>query len=140
MTSTNSQISKLLQHAITMQQTAICTYSKFPVGAALLTDTQIIIGGCNIESISYGLTMCTERVAIFSALAQGHKNFTYLALVTNSAVFPCGACRQMIYEFCPQAQILIATPEKIITTSTAQELMPHAFCNLNSPSEKGLIS
>lgn len=140
MTSTNLQISKLLQHAAAMQQTAICTYSKFSVGAALLTDTQIIIGGYNIESISYGLTMCAERVAIFSALAQGHKNFTHLALVINSAVFPCGACRQMIYEFCPQAQILIATPEKIITTSTAQELMPHAFCSLSTPSEKGLIS
>ena len=140
MTSKNVPVLKLLQHATAMQQTAICPYSKFSVGASLLTDTGIIIGGCNIESISYGLTMCAERVAIFSALAQGHKNFTHLALVTNSAVFPCGACRQMIYEFCPHAQILIATPEKIITTSTAQELMPHAFCNLNTPSEKGLIS
>ncbi|MBP6892555.1 cytidine deaminase [Candidatus Babeliales bacterium] len=140
MTSINVQFTKLLQHATEMQQLAICSYSKFPVGASLLTDTGIIIGGCNIESISYGLTMCAERVAIFSALAQGYKNFTHLALVTNSAVFPCGACRQMIYEFCPQAQILIAIPEKIITTSTAQELMPHAFCNFNSTSEKRLIS
>ena len=129
MSSNHSNLKPLLDHATKMQQKALCFYSKFQVGAALQTIDGTIIGGFNIESASYGLTMCAERVALFSALAQGHTVFTHLALVTNSGVFPCGACRQMIYEFCPEAQILIATERNLITTTTSQELMPHAFCN-----------
>lgn len=121
----------LLQHAQLMQQNALCFYSKFQVGAAIQTIDGTIIGGFNIESASYGLTMCAERVAIFSALAQGHTTFTHLALVTNSGVFPCGACRQMIYEFCQDAKIIIASTTEIIKIMTAQELMPEAFCNKN---------
>lgn len=113
--------------ARTMQKNALCNYSHFAVGAALQTPQEINIGGFNIESASYGLTMCAERVALFAALAQGHREFNHLVLVTNTASFPCGACRQMLYEFCPNALITIATPTEIITTCTIASLMPHAF-------------
>ena len=73
--------------------------------------------------------MCAERVAIFSALTSGHSTFTHLVLVTDNGVFPCGACRQVIYEFCSEASIIIATPQAIIATTTIKELMPHAFCD-----------
>jgi len=113
--------------ARTMQQNAMSLYSNFSVGAALETSQNNSIGGFNIESASYGLTMCAERVALFCALAQGHREFTHVVLVTNTASFPCGACRQMLYEFCPNALITIATPSKIITTCSVQSLIPHAF-------------
>jgi cytidine deaminase len=123
----NSQISSLICHARSMQKQALCTYSNFPVGAAILTDTNQIIGGFNVESASYGLTMCAERVALYHALVQGFKNFTHVALVTDTASFPCGACRQMLYEFCPQADIIIATPEQVLSTHLMNSLLPHGF-------------
>lgn len=126
-----------LQIARNMQQKALCHYSNFAVGAAVQTKENQIIGGCNIESASYGLTICAERVAIFSALAQGHTNFTHIVLVTDTASFPCGACRQILYEFCPDAQITIATSDKIINTVTVKSLMPYAFsqADLNQKKE-----
>ncbi|HSW75640.1 MAG TPA: cytidine deaminase [Candidatus Saccharimonadales bacterium] len=126
---TSTYLSDLISHAATMQQQAIATYSNFKVGASLRSIDGTFIGGFNIESVSYGLTMCAERVAIFSALTSGHKQFTHLALVTDHGVFPCGACRQLLYEFCNNASIIIATPQAIIATTTSIELMPHAFCN-----------
>lgn len=117
----------ILTTAQDMQKKALCLYSQFPVGAAVQTDDHQIVGGFNIESASYGLTICAERVAIFSALAQGHKNFTHIALVTNTGSFPCGACRQILYEFCPKAHITIATKDKIINTIAVVDLMPYAF-------------
>ncbi|MBI2344989.1 cytidine deaminase [Candidatus Dependentiae bacterium] len=96
-----------LQIARDMQKNALCFYSKFQVGAAIQTEENQIVGGCNIESASYGLTICAERVAIFSALAQGYKKITHIALVTDTGSFPCGACRQILYEFCKNAHITI---------------------------------
>lgn len=122
-------IHALIQHARDMQQRAHAPYSNFYVGAAVQTDCGKLFGGCNIESISYGLTICAERVAIFNAIAHGYNSFTHLALVTNSGAYPCGACRQIIYEFCPNASIIIAT-ERSINYTTAHELLPHAFKDL----------
>ena len=119
-----------------MQQRAHAPYSSFFVGAALETDEQTIIGGCNIESASYGLTMCAERVALFQALSQGFKNFTSLVLVSDSGAYPCGACRQLLYEFAPDASIIIATPSKIIEQTSVKLLFPHAFCNKNLALQK----
>lgn len=116
-----------LQTARDMQKKALCFYSKFPVGASVATQDNQVIGGFNIESASYGLTICAERVAIFSALAQGHQDFTHITLVTDTGSFPCGACRQILYEFCPKAYITIATQTKIINTVPIVDLMPHAF-------------
>jgi cytidine deaminase len=125
-----------LQIARNMQKKAFCPYSNFAVGAAVQTKDHQIIGGCNIESASYGLTICAERVAIFSALAQGHTDFNHVVLVTNTASYPCGACRQILYEFCPDAQITITTPNKIINTVTVKSLMPYVFCQADLNKKK----
>ncbi len=120
-----------LQTARDMQKKALAFYSKFFVGAAVQTENNQIVGGFNIESASYGLTICAERVAIFSALAQGHKNFSHIVLITDTASFPCGACRQILYEFCPHAYITIATQTKIINTVAVVDLMPYAFSQMD---------
>lgn len=129
MTENTSVLQNLTDHAIAMKKQALCMYSNFQVGAALLSTNGNITGGFNIESASYGLTMCAERVALFSALAQNQKHFTHMALVTDPGAFPCGACRQLIYEFCPNITIIIATPTKIIMTLQAKDLLPYGFCN-----------
>ena len=87
------EIKKLISHAIIAQNRAIASYSNYPVGAALLTIDQSIILGCNIESKAYPTTICAERVAIFSALSQGHNQFKALALITKDGAYPCGSCR-----------------------------------------------
>ena len=116
----------LIQKAKEMQQRAHAPYSNFHVGAVVQTDDEQIFGGCNIESASYGLTVCAERVAIFHAIAQGHSNFTHLVLTSDSGAYPCGACRQIIYEFCSKATIIIVTQSSVEYT-TSKKLLPHAF-------------
>lgn len=119
---------KLILKAIEAQKMAKAPYSQYPVGAALLTTNNNVIMGCNIESKAYPTTLCAERVAIFSALAQGHTNFKALALITLDGAFPCGACRQIIYEYTDNISIYIATnkSEKFNTISI-DELLPHPF-------------
>src|SRR2546423_8194897 len=92
------------------RQRAIAPYSKFKVGAALLTNTGQIIIGANVESASYGLTCCAERVALFTALAQGENDFEAIAVVarTDRGPMPCGACRQLLAEYAPTARVLVA--------------------------------
>lgn len=119
----------IVQHARLAQTKALCSYSQFPVGACLLSDHDNLSTGFNIESASYGLTMCAERVALYNALSKGYRHHTYMALVTNTGSFPCGACRQVLYEYCPNLTIIIATPTEIITTSTIEALLPHGFGN-----------
>ena len=89
---------ELIQHAHLAQERAKAPYSHYSVGAALLTEDNTIILGCNIESKAYPTTLCAERVAIFSALAQGYEIFNAMALVTADGAFPCGSCRQIIHD------------------------------------------
>ncbi len=93
---------ELAQKAVEAKTNAIPTYSNFHVGAALLTKDDKIIIGANIENASYGLTMCAERVAVFTALIQGERNFKAIAIAGDSENYlpPCGACRQILLEFC----------------------------------------
>lgn len=86
---------------------AYAPYSKFLVGAALLTESGLVVSGCNIENISYGLTMCAERVCIGRAIDQGEKSFRLLTIVadTETPIVPCGACRQVLAEFAPSLVI-----------------------------------
>ena len=88
---------------------AYCRYSKFRVGAAVLTADGEIVAGCNVENASYGLTMCAERSAIFQAVAQGHRDLKAVVIVTptRSPTPPCGACRQVINEFGPNAEVFL---------------------------------
>tara|TARA_Y100001968_G_C19427292_1_gene755076 strand:+ start:1145 stop:1522 length:378 start_codon:yes stop_codon:yes gene_type:complete len=119
---------KLILKAIEAQKMAKAPYSQYPVGAALLTTNNNVIMGCNIESKAYPTTLCAERVAIFSALAQGHTNFKALALITLDGAFPCGACRQIIYEYTDNISIYIATNKsKKFNTISIDELLPHPF-------------
>jgi cytidine deaminase len=103
-------------------------YSNFKVGAALETAEGRIFTGCNVESSSYGLTICAEQVALTKALSEGKKNFTRLAIIGPSEDFcpPCGACRQLLYDYAPQLEIIL-TDGKDIKVFSLTELLPFAF-------------
>ena len=88
---------KLIKHALTARKRAAAPYSQYQVGSAILTKDNTVILGCNVESKAYPTTLCAERVAIFSAIAQGYRKFSALALVTEDGAFPCGSCRQIIH-------------------------------------------
>jgi cytidine deaminase len=101
------------------------------VGAALLTRKGQVIGGANVESASYGLTCCAERTALFKALTEGKRDFIAVAVVArcDAGPMPCGACRQLLREYAPDAKVYIADSDdlKAIRTFTVQELLPAAF-------------
>ncbi|QOR35597.1 cytidine deaminase [Clostridium sp. 'deep sea'] len=115
---------------------AYCPYSKYQVGAALLTDTGEIFSGCNIENASYGLTVCAERVALFKAKSEGYTNIKELVVMIKGDVLPspCGACRQVIVELAPNAKIVLATNTGKYEIKTVDELLPFSF-NKSSLSE-----
>ncbi len=118
---------KLIKEARLVQNNSYAPYSRYRVGAAVLTDEDKIISGCNVESSSYGLTCCAERVAIYSAIAQGHTKFKALALYTENGGSPCGACRQVIWDLCGDIPIYIADENGTIEKTTSKELLPAAF-------------
>ena len=117
----------LVDKAIIAKSKAICPYSNYPVGAALLTSGDNIILGFNIESKAYPTTLCAERVAIFSALSQGYKKFKSLAVVTNDGATPCGSCRQIIHEFLGDIPIIISNSDSSYFETTTKELLPNPF-------------
>ncbi len=122
---------KLINAALQARKMAVAPYSKFQVGAALLTSKGQIILGANVESASYGLTCCAERIALFKALTDGCSTFTAIAVVARApgAPMPCGACRQLLAEYAPDAHVFSADsrhPSKISVFSV-KELLPHAF-------------
>ena len=118
----------LIQHAITAKNRAMAPYSNYSVGAAILTETNSVILGCNIESKAYPTTLCAERVAIFSAISQGYNKFMALALITNDGAFPCGSCRQIIHEYLGNIPIYISDEgSQEIETHFIADLLPHAF-------------
>ena len=107
---------------------AYAPYSGFHVGAALETEEGTIVTGCNIENASYGLTICAERSAVAAAVSAGHRRFVRLALVsdTNEPISPCGACRQVLFEFSPDLQVDSYAGTKC-QSWTARELLPAGF-------------
>ena len=120
-------MNKLIKAAEEAQKRAHAPHSNYKVGAALLTEDDIIIHGCNVESSSYGLTCCAERTALYSAIAQGHTKFEELAVITSNGGSPCGACRQVIWDLCGDIPIYIADNEGNVTKTTSKELLPGAF-------------
>lgn len=109
---------------------AYVPYSKFPVGAALVTTTDMIYKGCNIENSSYGLTNCAERTAIFKAVSEGEKIFKALVITgkTEGPISPCGACRQVIAEFCdPSMPVYLTNTNGALFETTVEKLLPGAF-------------
>ncbi|MBA4107133.1 MAG: cytidine deaminase [Pirellula sp.] len=115
--------------AIECRARAHAPYSKFQVGAALLTASGEIFAGCNVENASYGLTICAERVAIGTAVAAGHKQIVAVAVASSGGHSPCGACRQVLSEFGPAMEVILIDaddPTKTRTTTLAA-LLPEQF-------------
>ena len=113
---------------------AVADFSGFKVGAALETSDGHVITGCNVENASYGLTICAERVAIFKALSEGHRAFKQIVVVADTAspTPPCGACRQIIWEFCGDITVVLANLHSVTATFSMKELLPLPF-------DKGLL-
>jgi cytidine deaminase len=123
--------SRLVRAAIQARRFAVAPYSKFRVGAALLTPDGDIVTGANVESASYGLTCCAERVALFKALTGRKRRFTAIAIAAriDGGPMPCGACRQLLAEYAPEAVVLIAdsrSPRRVTESSVAR-LLPEPF-------------
>jgi len=126
----------LVQAAIEARRNAHAPYSNFPVGAAIECSDGTVFTGCNVENLSFGLTMCAERVAVGAAVAAGHRDFLYVAVVaeTNVPISPCGACRQVLAEFHPSLQILSANLKGQIEEFSLADLLPRASIGiLNRP-------
>lgn len=118
----------LIDQAKQAQQRAYCPYSNYTVGAALLTTDGEVIQGCNVENASYGLTICAERAAVFSAVSQGKRNFDAIIVATRDGGTPCGACRQVLNEFNPNLSVITVNAQgKIIHNTTLDKLLPAAF-------------
>jgi cytidine deaminase len=122
-------LQELVETAKSARLRSVAPFSNFLVGAAVKTEGGIVYTGCNIESASYGLTVCGERVAIWKALSEGERHFTELAIVadTDTLTPPCGTCRQIIWEFCRDATIILANLRGESQKVDIRELLPRAF-------------
>ena len=122
---------KLVEAAAAARANSVSPYSKFQVGAALLTQSGEIVSGANVESAIYGLTCCAERVALFKALTEGRNSFAAIAVVApaRGGPMPCGACRQLLAEYAPEARVFVADSRdlKRIRQFTVRQLLPSAF-------------
>ena len=119
----------LVEKAIEAKQNALPTYSKFHVGAALLTEDDKIYTGSNVESSSYSLTICAERNAIFKAVSEGERKFKAIAVSgdTKGYISPCGACRQVINDICGEIDVIMIDSKKNTKIMKTSELLPFAF-------------
>ncbi len=119
----------LLEAALRARENAHAPYSRFKVGAALEDDTGRIHTGCNVENATYGLTVCAERVAVFKAVSEGVRGFRRLAVAADTDVLtpPCGACRQILWEFCGDIEILLVNPRGKTETYRLRDLFPKPF-------------
>mgnify|MGYP003295709165 CR=1 FL=1 len=120
---------ELIEKAKEASTRAYAPYSKFHVGAALLTESGKVFQGCNVENVSFGATNCAERTAIFSAVASGERKFKKIVIFVDRKEFtpPCGMCRQVIAEFAPDMEILLANNEDKVLRTTIKELLPMSF-------------
>lgn len=118
----------LLQAAAKAAKQAYAPYSGFSVGAAVQTASGNIFSGCNVENASYGLTMCAERVAVFKAVSEGERTIVAIALCSEGAAYPCGACRQVLSEFGPDMEVIIGDGSgQFSEQMTLKDLLPKAF-------------
>jgi cytidine deaminase len=108
---------------------AVAPFSNFAVGAALETADGQVVTGCNVENATYGLTVCAERIALFKALSEGHRKFTRVVVVaaTDSPTPPCGACRQLLWEFCGDVEVVLANEAAVTARHQLSALFPHPF-------------
>lgn len=123
-------VKRLVDEAKTAREMAYAPYSKFKVGAALLTKDGKVYHGCNIENAAYSLCNCAERTALFKAYSEGNKEFAMLAVIADTPrpVPPCGACRQVMTELCPpDMPVILANLQGDTEQTTVKELLPGAF-------------
>lgn len=121
---------ELVECAFSMLERSYVPYSGFPVGAALECEDGTIFTGCNVENAAYGSCICAERTALVKAVSEGHRDdFLRLAVVGRSSDYcwPCGACRQMLYEFAPALTLLVACKDHTFETRSLAALLPHGF-------------
>jgi cytidine deaminase len=119
----------LISIALASRTNAHAPYSKFQVGAAVLTADGEIFAGCNVENASYGLTICAERVAVGTAVAAGHKEIVAVAVASSGGHSPCGACRQVLSEFGPAMEVILIDADDLTKTrtTTLAALLPEQF-------------
>src|SRR4051812_33375471 len=119
----------LLAAAARAREFAVAPFSNFQVGAALLTADGQVVTGCNVENATYGLTVCAERVALFKALSDGHRRFTHVAVVaaTTDPTPPCGACRQLLWEYGGDLEVVLGNLQRETARFKLSELLPFPF-------------
>ena len=119
----------LVAAARAAREHAVADFSHFKVGAAIETSDGHIVTGCNVENATYGLTICAERVAIFKALSEGHRQFTRIAVVAESdePTPPCGACRQIMWEFGGDLEVILANLHRVTGHHQMRDLFPLPF-------------
>jgi cytidine deaminase len=119
----------LVAAAIAARAHAHAPFSKFKVGAALESESGHVYTGCNVENATYGLTICAERVAVFKAISEGASSFKRIAIAADTDVLtpPCGACRQILWEFCGNAEVILTNLSGKTETLRLKDLIPRAF-------------
>jgi cytidine deaminase len=122
-------MSKLLEAALVARENAHAPFSKFKVGAAIEDQTGLIFTGCNVENATYGLTICAERVAVFKAISEGARKFTRIAVAADTDVLtpPCGACRQILWEFCGNVELILVNLQGKTESFRMKDLFPRPF-------------
>ena len=125
----SEDLQPLIEAAMQARLQSVAPFSDFKVGAAVRTESGRVYTGCNVESASYGLTVCAERVAIWKALSEGERHFTELAVVADTETLtpPCGTCRQIIWEFARGARIVFANLNGQSQVFDIRQLLPDAF-------------
>jgi cytidine deaminase len=122
-------MTKLVDAALAARHNARAPFSNFKVGAALEDEAGRIFTGCNVENATYGLTVCAERVAVFKAVSEGAQNFARIAIAADSDILtpPCGACRQILWEFCGDVEVTLVNLEGKTETLRLKDLFPRPF-------------
>jgi cytidine deaminase len=128
-----SEYEVLIEAAKQTRENAHARFSNFKVGAGLRASSGKIYGGCNVENATYGLTVCAERVAIFKAISEGERKFDAIAVVTDTDKLtpPCGACRQLIWEFCGDVPVILSNLKGQVEVVRMRELFPKPFDDSN---------
>ena len=121
---------ELVERAFDMHEFSYVPYSRFPVGAALLCADGTVFTGCNVENAAYGSTICAERTALLKAISEGHREDWQTIAIAGQGedyCWPCGSCRQMLYEFAPNLRVLAARGDGQFQCVPLRELLPHGF-------------
>lgn len=130
---TDAQIQSLIDAAIEAREQAYAPYSEYKVGAAILTGSGRVVTGCNVENVSFGLSNCAERTAVFKAVSEGEREILAVAVATDNAGSPCGACRQVLVEFGGDVPVFLADTAGNMRATTLYDLLPDHFGPQNLP-------